>query len=46
MTMLGNHIGTTVWLWLGRSTVASNAYWLIPFHLIKINIPEVTQEFS
>ena len=46
MAMLCNRIGTTVCLRLGRSTFFSNAYWLIPFQLIKINIPEVTQEFG
>lgn len=42
MMVLGNHIGTTVWLY----TFSLNVYWLIPFHSIKINILEVIQELD
>lgn len=45
MVMLLEHMGTTVWQWLGSSTFSMVVYCLIPLHLIKINNPEVTQEF-
>lgn len=44
--MLCNRGGTTVCLCLGSSAFFLNAYWLILFQLIKINIPEVIQEFG